>query len=140
MLFKRLSPEVKLPYKGTPFAAAFDIFMPTSGCITHHPKLFKLGFAVAIPQGYVGILAPRSSTGTKDGLCLTNTIGVIDSDYRGEVGVLIINLSQDVFTIEPGVRIAQMVVAKYEVTGWNVVESLDETDRGAGGYGSSGSK
>jgi len=69
---------------------------------------------------------------------MVNGIGTIDADYRGEVGVLAINLSQEAFTIEPGMRIAQMVVAEYETIGWNEVDVLDETDRGVGGYGSSG--
>jgi len=69
---------------------------------------------------------------------MVNGIGTIDADYRGEVGVLAINLSQDAFTIEPGMRIAQMVVAKYDVAEWSIVESLPETERGVGGYGSSG--
>ena len=137
MLFKRLSPEVKLPYKGTPFAAAFDIFMPTSGCITHHPKLFKLGFAVAIPQGYVGILAPRSSTGTKDGLCLTNTIGVIDSDYRGEMMAMLHVLGgYPIKTFAKDDRLIQMMVVPIYTGEMNVVDELPDTERGSGGFGS----
>ena len=102
--------------------------------------MIPTGLAMSIPEGYEVQIRARSGMSIKHGITMVNCIGTIDADYRGEVGVLIINLSQDVFTIEPGMRIAQMVVAKYEVTGWNVVESLDETDRGAGGYGSSGSK
>ena len=102
--------------------------------------LIPTGLFIDLRAGYEAQIRPRSGLALKHGITVLYAPGTIDADYRGEVGVLIINLGQDVFTIEPGMRIAQMVVAKYEVTGWNVVESLDETDRGAGGYGSSGSK
>ena len=82
----------------------------------------------------------RSSLGFKKGVTLSNSVGVIDSDYRGEIKVILVNLSKEKFTINPGERIAQMVIAKYEKIEWEEVEQLSETDRGAGGFGSTGTK
>lgn len=96
------------------------------------------GLAMSIPEGYEVQIRARSGMSIKHGITMVNGIGTIDADYRGEVAALVINLGNEPFTIEPNMRVAQMVVAKYEVMGWNVVETLDETDRGEGGFGSSG--
>jgi dUTP pyrophosphatase len=101
--------------------------------------MIPTGLAMAIPEGYEVQIRARSGMSIKHGITMVNGIGTIDADYRGEVGVLVINLSQEAFTIEPGMRIAQMVVARYDVAAWNEVAELDETVRGTGGYGSSGS-
>ncbi len=139
----KLREDAVLPVYQTAGAAGADLHACIDAPIELQPlerRMIPTGLAMSIPEGYEVQIRARSGMSIKHGITMVNGIGTIDADYRGEVGVLIINLSQDVFTIEPGMRIAQMVVTKYEVTGWNVVESLDETDRGAGGYGSSGSK
>lgn len=97
-----------------------------------------LGFAMAIPMGYEAQLRARSGLSTKYGITLTNGIGTIDADYRGEVGVALINLGSEPFTIEPGMRVAQMVIAPCEQATWAEVAELDSTERGEGGYGSTG--
>ncbi len=100
--------------------------------------IIPTGFALALPVGYEAQLRPRSGMAAKHGIALANGVGTIDADYRGEVGVIVINLSKEMFTIEPGMRIAQMVIAKHETAEWELVDSLDETERGASGYGSTG--
>ena len=139
----KLREDAVLQVYQTAGAAGADLHACIDAPIELQPlerRMIPTGLAMSIPQGFEVQIRARSGMSIKHGITMVNGIGTIDADYRGEVGVLIINLSQDVFTIEPGMRIAQMVVAKYEVTGWNVVESLDETDRGTSGYGSSGSK
>jgi dUTP pyrophosphatase len=95
---------------------------------------------MALPEGYEAQVRPRSGLALKHGITVLNTPGTIDADYRGEVGVVLVNLSNEPFSIEPGERIAQMVIAKYEQVELEEVEILDETERGAGGYGHSGTK
>jgi len=138
----KLRPTAVLPEYQTAGAAGADIHACIDEPITLQPlerRMIPTGLSMAIPIGYEVQIRARSGMSIKHGITMVNGIGTIDADYRGEVGVLAINLSQDAFTIEPGMRIAQMVVAKYETIGWNEVEALDETDRGVGGYGSSGS-
>jgi len=96
------------------------------------------GLCVAIPQGYEIQVRPRSGLAAKHGLTCLNTPGTIDSDYRGEIKVILINLGQDAFTIQRGERIAQLVLAPVTHLAWQAVDSLDETERGAGGFGSTG--
>lgn len=96
------------------------------------------GIAVALPEGYEAQIRARSGLSSKHGITMVNGVGTIDSDYRGEVGALVINLSNEPFVIEPGMRIAQMVIARYDRADWQVVSSLDETERGANGFGSTG--
>ncbi len=98
------------------------------------------GLFIQLPEGYEAQIRPRSGMALKKGISLPNTPGTIDSDYRGEIGVIVINLSSQAVSIEPGERIAQMVIARYERAEWQPVESLDESDRGAGGFGSTGTK
>jgi dUTP pyrophosphatase len=103
-------------------------------------RLVPTGLYMALPEGYEAQVRPRSGLALKHGITVLNTPGTIDADYRGEVGVVLVNLSNEPFSIEPGERIAQMVIAKYEQVELEEVEILDETERGAGGYGHSGTK
>ena len=96
------------------------------------------GLFIELPEGYEAQIRPRSGLAAKKGIGLVNSPGTIDADYRGEIGVIVVNLSNEDFTIENGERIAQMVIAKHEVANWQEVESLNESDRGSGGFGSTG--
>jgi len=96
------------------------------------------GLFIELPEGYEAQIRPRSGLAAKKGIGLVNSPGTIDADYRGEIGVIVVNLSNEDFTVENGERIAQMVIAKHEVAIWDEVESLNESDRGAGGFGSTG--
>ena len=95
---------------------------------------------LALPVGFEAQIRPRSGLAAKHGVTVLNSPGTIDADYRGEVGVILINLSDEDFTIQNGERIAQMVIAKHERAIWNLVQSLSDTSRGAGGFGSTGSQ
>ena len=96
------------------------------------------GLFIELPEGYEAQIRPRSGLAAKKGIGLVNSPGTIDADYRGEIGVIVVNLSNEDFTIENGERIAQMVIAKHEVASWQEVASLNESDRGSGGFGSTG--
>lgn len=138
---RRLRDAATLPHYQTPGSAAADVAACLDEPVTLSPgerTIVPLGFAMAIPMGYEAQLRARSGLSTKHGITLTNGIGTIDADYRGEVGVALINLGSDSFTIEPGMRVAQMVIAPCEQAAWSEVEELDETERGEGGYGSTG--
>ena len=100
--------------------------------------LIPTGLYIELPKGYEAQIRPRSGLSIKKGLTLVNTPGTIDSDYRGEIKIIMINLSPDTQEVQPGERIAQMVIAKYEQITWQAVEVLGDTDRGAGGFGSTG--
>jgi dUTP pyrophosphatase len=100
--------------------------------------LIPTGLFIEVPEGYEAQVRPRSGLAIKNGITVLNTPGTIDADYRGEVKVILINLSDESFTVHHGDRIAQMVIAKYEKIAWNPIEKLSETERGAGGFGSSG--
>ena len=102
--------------------------------------LVPTGLYIALPEGYEAQIRPRSGLALKKGITLLNTPGTIDADYRGEIGVIMVNLSTEDFTIEDGERIAQMVIARYEQAEWQEVEVLDDTERGAGGFGHTGTK
>ncbi len=137
----KLRDDAILPEYQTAGAAGADLHACIDEPIVLQPlerRVIPTGLAMSIPEGFEVQIRARSGMSIKHGITMVNGIGTIDADYRGEVGVLAINLSQEAFTIEPGMRIAQMVVARYEVASWNVVTELDETVRGAGGYGSSG--
>ena len=101
-------------------------------------RLIPTGLSIAVPEGYEAQIRPRSGLALKNGITCLNTPGTIDADYRGEVGVILVNLSTEEFTINDGDRIAQMVIAKHETAVWETVEILPETVRGEGGFGSSG--
>ena len=100
--------------------------------------MIPTGLFIALPDGTEAQVRPRSGLAAKHGISVLNSPGTIDADYRGEIGVILVNLSNEPFVINPGERIAQMVVAKYEKVEWSEVEVLDETERGAGGFGSTG--
>jgi dUTP pyrophosphatase len=100
--------------------------------------IIPTGLFIELPIGYEAQIRPRSGTAYKKGISIPNAPGTIDSDYRGEIGVIVVNLNAEPVDIEPGERIAQMVIAKYEQIEWEEVQTLSETDRGAGGFGSTG--
>lgn len=103
-------------------------------------KLVPTGLFIELPEGYEAQIRPRSGLAIKHGISLVNTPGTIDADYRGEIGVIMINLSKDDFTINDGERICQMVIARHERAEWIEVDTLNETERGAGGFGHTGKK
>ena len=133
----------QLPAYATSQSAGMDLRADIETSIELQPlerRLIPTGLFMALPDGYEAQVRPRSGLALKHGITVLNTPGTIDADYRGEVGVILVNLSNTPFTIEPGERIAQMVIAKYEQAALGEVEVLDETERGAGGYGHSGRK
>ena len=145
LAIKALSPllgkEIPLPFYATEGAAAMDLHACLEAPLTlpvGERTIVPTGLAVAIPAGHVGILAVRSSMGIKRGVTLANGIGVIDSDYRGEVGVGLVNIGSDAYTILPGDRIAQLMVIPVAQPALELVEELPATDRGEGGFGSTG--
>lgn len=130
-----------LPEYQTPLSAGLDIRANLSERITLSPlerAMVPTGLFVELPEGYEMQIRPRSGLAAKHGITVLNSPGTIDADYRGEIKVILVNLSNTPFTIEPGERIAQMIVARYEQVEWQAVESLSETERGAGGFGSTG--
>ncbi len=132
-----------LPAYATQLSAGMDLRADTQEPIMLQPmerRLIPTGLYIALPPGYEAQVRPRSGLALKHGITVLNAPGTIDADYRGEVGVLLINLSQEDFVIEDGERIAQMVIARHEQGEFVVVEELDETERGAGGYGHTGVK
>ena len=102
--------------------------------------LIPTGLHIALPEGYEAQIRPRSGLAIKKGITCLNTPGTIDSDYRGDIGVILVNLSKEDFVIQPGERIAQMVIGKFDQAEWELVEELDETERGEGGFGHTGVK
>jgi dUTP pyrophosphatase len=130
-----------LPAKMTQHAAGFDLSAAVAEAITVEPgqiRLIPCGFAMALPPGYEAQVRPRSGLATKHGITMVNTPGTIDADYRGEVHVPLINLGKIAFTIERGMRIAQMLIAPVPVVQLIEVEDLDATERGTGGFGHTG--
>lgn len=133
----------QLPAYATPQSAGMDLRANLNAPITLHPmerRLIPTGLYIALPEGYEAQVRPRSGLALKHGLTVLNTPGTIDADYRGEIGVVLINLSQEDFVVNDGERIAQMVIARHEQGDFVVVEQLDETERGTGGYGHTGVK
>ncbi|WHQ47244.1 MAG: dUTP diphosphatase [Candidatus Midichloria sp.] len=133
--------ELPLPSYATIDSAGMDLMaaIPENESIEllqKQRKLIPTGIAIALPKSFEAQIRPRSGLAIKSGITITNAPGTIDADYRGEILVSLINLSEEIFQITRGMRIAQMVVAKYERINWNLTESLDETERGAGGFGS----
>ena len=132
-----------LPEYATPGSAGMDLRANIDAPITLAPgerKLIPTGIYIALPVGYEAQVRPRSGLALKYGIGLANMLGTVDSDYRADVGVILINLGQENFVVNDGDRIAQMVIAKHEIAEWEVVEELDETERGEGGYGHTGVK
>lgn len=131
----------ELPKFATEDSAGMDLRANLMEEITINPgqrRLVSTGIKMAIPQGYEAQIRPRSGLAIKYGVTVLNSPGTIDADYRGDVGVILINLGQNHFSIKPGDRIAQMVITKYERFDWNQSDDLDETLRGGGGFGHSG--
>lgn len=133
----------ELPEYKTAFSAGMDLRANLEASVLLKPlerKIIPTGLYIEIPPGYEGQIRPRSGLAIKHGIGCPNSPGTIDADYRGELGVILVNLSKEDFTINDGERIAQLVIAKHETIVWEEVEELNETVRGAGGYGSSGIK
>lgn len=133
--------EVPLPRYQTPGSAGMDLHAALAEPITMQPRArakIPTGLSVAIPHGYEGQVRPRSGLAAKHGVTVVNTPGTVDSDYRGEIAVVLINLGTEPVTLAPLERIAQIVFARHEIASLVEVSDLDETERGAGGYGSTG--
>ena len=129
-----------MPTYATSQSAGMDLRANLEEPVVLHRRLIPTGLHIALPEGYEAQVRPRSGLALKHGLTVLNAPGTIDADYRGEIGVVLINLSQEDFTINDGERIAQLVVARYEQVEFSLVETLDETERGEGGYGHTGVK
>ena len=130
-----------LPSFATVNSAGVDLRANSANQITLGPlerTIIGTGLKMALPEGFEAQVRPRSGLAAKHGLSVLNAPGTIDADYRGEIGVILVNLSKEPFTIQPGERIAQLVIAKYEQVRWKLEETLDTTERGAGGFGSTG--
>lgn len=130
-----------LPEYKTQLSAGMDLYANLSEPLTLKSlerKLIPTGLFIELPAGFEAQVRPRSGMAFKHGLTVLNSPGTIDADYRGEIGVILVNLSAEEFTIQDGERIAQLVVAKHETAEWQEVEMLDETVRGEGGFGSTG--
>ena len=128
-----------LPKYQTALSAGMDLYANLEESVTLKPlerKLISTGLLIELPQGFEAQIRPRSGLAIKNGITVLNSPGTIDADYRGEIGVILVNLSAEAFTINNGDRIAQMVIAKHETAIWEEVAELSETDRGAGGFGS----
>ena len=132
-----------LPQYATPLSAGLDIRANLEEPIVLKPLervLVPTGLSIALPEGYEAQVRPRSGLALKKGVTVLNSPGTIDADYRGEIRVILINLSSDDFIIEDGERVAQMVIARHEQAEWEEVEVLDQTERGVGGFGHTGTK
>lgn len=130
-----------LPTYATEQSAGMDLTAALEEAIELGPWeriLIPTGLSIALPAGYEAQVRPRSGLALKHGVTVLNTPGTIDADYRGEIGVILANMSKEPFTVERGMRIAQMVIAKHATVEWKVAEELDETERGQGGFGSTG--
>lgn len=131
------------PAYATPLSAGMDVRADISEAITLGPlerTMVPTGLYMALPEGYECQVRPRSGLAAKHGITVLNTPGTVDADYRGEIKVILVNLSNEPFTIEPAERIAQLVIARHEHVEWEEVEVLDETERGTGGFGSTGTR
>ena len=131
----------QLPAYSTVLSAGMDIRASLTNDIVLKPLervLIPTGLYIELPQGFEAQIRPRSGLALKHGITVLNTPGTIDADYRGEIGIILVNLSQDEFTIKNGERICQMIIAKHETIDWQEVEILEETERGAGGFGHTG--
>lgn len=137
--FKQLHPAIELPAYQTEGAAAMDLQAAVDDPIVLEPgerQVIPVGFAIELPQGFEAQIRSRSGLTIKQGLVIANGVGTIDSDYRGEVGAIVVNISDQPVTIEPLQRIAQMVIARYEQISWQPTEELSKTTRQEGAYGS----
>lgn len=135
--------DLPLPTYATEQSAGMDLCAAIDEAIVlkaGERAIIATGIAIALPNGFEAQIRPRSGLAAKNGVTVLNSPGTIDADYRGEIKAILLNTSKEDFTIERGMRIAQMVIARYEQAQWNVVDTLDETTRGAGGFGSTGVK
>lgn len=140
---KKLHPDAILPTYGSEFSAGADLYALTESELVFCPnetKFVRTGLAVEIPEGYVGLIYARSGLASKRGLAPANKVGVVDSDYRGEVMVALHNHSREEQRVAPGERIAQLVIAPYLKAEFSEREELSETVRGEGGFGSTGTR
>ena len=140
---KKLAPRAKLPAYGSADAAGADLYALLGESVSIAPgstALIPTGLSLAIPRGYVGLIYARSGLATKQGLAPANKVGVIDADYRGELLISLYNQSGEVRTVSDGDRIAQLVIAPYLTAQFEEAGELDDTERGAGGFGSTGSR
>lgn len=131
----------ELPQYATPLSAGLDLRANIDAPVILRPMercLVPTGLFIALPAGYEAQVRPRSGLALKKGITVLNSPGTIDADYRGEVCIILVNLSTEPFTIEDGERVAQMVIARHEQAEWEVTDALDETERGEGGFGHSG--
>ncbi len=131
----------ELPKYGTEFSAGVDLRANLAAGVTLKPlerRLIKTGIFIELPQGYEAQIRPRSGLAYKSGITVLNSPGTIDADYRGEIGVILVNLSSEDFSVNDGERICQMVIAKHEQASWILVDALEESKRGAGGFGHTG--
>jgi dUTP pyrophosphatase len=138
---KKLHPNAKLPTYGSPEAAGADLYACLDEAVTIQPGevyWVPTGIALEVPKGCAGLVYARSSMGAKRGLAPANKVGVIDSDYRGEIKVVLLNHSGTEQTVAPGERIAQMIITPVLTPAYEEVEELTDTDRGTGGFGSTG--
>ncbi|MBL4805610.1 MAG: dUTP diphosphatase [Alphaproteobacteria bacterium] len=132
---------LQLPTYATEQSAGMDLSAALEEAIEIGPgerALIPTGLAIALPKNHEAQIRPRSGLALKHGVTVLNAPGTIDADYRGEIKVILVNHGQEPFTVERGMRIAQMVVEKFEIVEWNVVKELEESDRGEGGFGSTG--
>ena len=130
-----------LPEYATPLSAGMDLRANIDAPILLKPlqrALIPTGLYIALPEGYEAQIRPRSGLAIKKGISIVNAPGTIDADYRGELGIILVNLSNEDFIVEDGERIAQMVIARYEHVNFEKVDTLDETERGSGGFGHTG--
>ena len=133
----------ELPAYATQSSAGLDLKAVLAEAVVLGPlerKIVGTGLKIALPEGYEAQVRPRSGLAAKHGITVLNAPGTLDADYRGEIGVILVTLSNEPFTIQPGERIAQFVVAQYSQVEWSPVVSLDSTQRGEGGFGSTGKK
>ena len=133
--------DLPLPEYATVQSAAVDLLAAVTEDVVLTPgarTLIPTGLAIALPDGYEAQVRPRSGLALKNGITLLNTPGTIDADYRGEIGIILTNLGEEDFTVERGMRIAQMLIAPVTRLTWNAVSSLEESERGSGGFGSTG--
>lgn len=140
---KKLNSKAMLPTYGSEYSAGADLYACMEETVTIQPGetvLIKTGLAMAIPEGYAGLIYARSGLATKKGLAPANKVGVVDADYRGEVMVPLHNHSRVAVEVEHGERIAQMVITPFLTADYMLAEELDETERGEGGFGSTGTK
>ena len=132
-----------LPHYATPLSAGMDLRAHIKAPITLKTlerKIIPTGLTIALPEGFEAQVRPRSGLAAKHGISVLNAPGTIDSDYRGDIGVILVNLSQEEYTIVPQDRIAQLVITQYSQVEWQIVEALPDSQRGSGGFGSTGKK